>query len=207
MGVLVLVLILTYNRLVGLKNRSANAFAQIDVQLKRRHDLIPNLVETARAYLAHERSTLDAVTEARNVAQAAGRAAAQNPADAQALTAMAKAESALTSTLGRFFVICSGSARCTTPHRASNAVGSVAVTGESALTKRFPIRPKHPERICRDFDMYCPAYDLACGSGTDLTHHPCELFGEDWLEFRLDAEQAKCSLAPLACRRATAHPG
>jgi LemA protein len=104
-AVLVLLMILTYNRLVGLKNRSANAFAQIDVQLKRRHDLIPNLVETARAYMAHERSTLDAVTEARNVAQAAGRAAAQNPADARALTAMAQAEGALTSTLGRFFAV------------------------------------------------------------------------------------------------------
>ncbi len=65
--------IMTYNRLVALKNRAANAFSQIDVQLKRRHDLIPNLVETARAYMAHERSTLEAVTGARNVAQTAAK--------------------------------------------------------------------------------------------------------------------------------------
>jgi LemA protein len=97
--------VLTYNRLVTLKNKLANAFAQIDVQLKRRHDLIPNLVETARAYMAHERSTLEAVTAARNSAQAAGQAAGQNPADPQALAAMAQAESTLSSTLGRFFAV------------------------------------------------------------------------------------------------------
>jgi LemA protein len=106
--VLVLVILFfisLYNRLVALKNKVANAFGQIDVQLKRRHDLIPNLVETARAYMMHERSTLEAVVNARNTAQAAGQLAAQQPGDAQALAAMAQAEGALSSTLGRFFAL------------------------------------------------------------------------------------------------------
>ncbi len=100
-----LFLISLYNRLVALKNKVANAFGQIDVQLKRRHDLIPNLVETARAYMTHERSTLEAVVNARNTAQAAGQLAAQQPGDAQALAVMAQAEGALSSTLGRFFAL------------------------------------------------------------------------------------------------------
>ena len=94
-----------YNRLVALRNRVSNALAQIDVQLKRRHDLIPNLVETARAYMAHERETLDAVVSARNSAQAAGRAAASNPTNPQAMADMAQAEGALSSTLNRFFAL------------------------------------------------------------------------------------------------------
>ena len=100
-----LFLISLYNRLIALKNKVANAFGQIDVQLKRRHDLIPNLVETARAYMTHERSTLEAVVNARNTAQAAGKLAAQQPGDAQALAVMAQAEGALSSTLGRFFAL------------------------------------------------------------------------------------------------------
>lgn len=103
--VLMLFLISLYNRLVALKNKVANAFGQIDVQLKRRHDLIPNLVETARTYMTHERSTLEAVVKARNTAQDAGQLAAQQPGDAQALAAMAQAEGALSSTLGRFFAL------------------------------------------------------------------------------------------------------
>ena len=100
-----LFLISLYNRLIALKNKVANAFGQIDVQLKRRHDLIPNLVETARAYMTHERSTLEAVVNARNTAQAAGQLAAQQPGDAQALAVMAQAEGALSSTLGQFFAL------------------------------------------------------------------------------------------------------
>ncbi|NNE17355.1 MAG: LemA family protein, partial [Myxococcales bacterium] len=73
-----------YNGLVNLRNRFRNAFAQIDVQLKRRHDLIPNLVETAKAFLAHERETLEAVIAARNSAEGARTRAAANPGDAQA---------------------------------------------------------------------------------------------------------------------------
>ncbi len=104
-ALVLLFLISLYNRLVALKNRVANAFGQIDVQLKRRHDLIPNLVETARAYMLHERSTLEAVIHARNAAQSAGQLAAQQPGDAQALATMAQAEGALSSTLGRFFAL------------------------------------------------------------------------------------------------------
>lgn len=94
-----------YNRLVALRNRFKNAFAQIDVQLKRRHDLIPNLVETAKGYLKHERETLEAVIAARNSADNARQKAAQNPADNQAIKELAGAETALTGTLGRFFAL------------------------------------------------------------------------------------------------------
>jgi len=94
-----------YNRLVALRNRFKNAFAQIDVQLKRRYDLIPNLVETAKGYIKHERGTLEAVVAARNAASAANVRAAQNPGDASAMKELSGAESALTSTLGRLFAV------------------------------------------------------------------------------------------------------
>jgi LemA protein len=94
-----------YNRLVSLRNRFKNAFAQIDVQLKRRYDLIPNLVETAKGYLQHERNTLEAVIAARNTAASANAKAAQNPGDAGAMKQLAGAEAALTGTLGRFFAL------------------------------------------------------------------------------------------------------
>lgn len=94
-----------YNRLVSLRNRYRNAFAQIDVQLKRRYDLIPNLVETAKAYMAHERQTLEAVISARNRAWTAGQAAAANPGAAGAMRDLSGAESALTGALGRLMAI------------------------------------------------------------------------------------------------------
>ena len=94
-----------YNRLVSLRNRFKNAFAQIDVQLKRRYDLIPNLVETAKGYIKHERGTLEAVVAARNAASAANARAAQNPGDASAMKELSGAETALTSTLGRLFAV------------------------------------------------------------------------------------------------------
>jgi LemA protein len=94
-----------YNRLVALRNRFKNAYAQIDVQLKRRYDLIPNLVETAKGYIKHERGTLEAVIAARNSASAANVLAAQNPGDATAMKALSGAETALTSTLGRLFAV------------------------------------------------------------------------------------------------------
>jgi len=94
-----------YNRLVGLRNRFKNAFAQIDVQLKRRYDLIPNLVETAKGYLKHERETLEAVIQARNGAVSANTAAAKNPGDAAAMKQLAGAENMLTATLGRLFAL------------------------------------------------------------------------------------------------------
>jgi LemA protein len=93
-----------YNKLVALRNRYKNAFAQIDVQLKRRYDLIPNLVETAKAYMAHERQTLEAVIQARNQASSANQRAAANPADADAMRRLLGAESALSGALGRLLV-------------------------------------------------------------------------------------------------------
>jgi LemA protein len=94
-----------YNRLVALRNRFKNAFAQIDVQLKRRYDLIPNLVETAKGYIKHERGTLEAVIAARNAASTANVRAAQNPGDAAAMKELSGAEAALTGTLGRLFAL------------------------------------------------------------------------------------------------------
>ena len=94
-----------YNRLVALRNRYKNSFSQIDVQLKRRYDLIPNLVETAKGYMAHERGTLEAVIAARNQAAGAGQRAAANPGDPEAMKALAGAEGALTGALGRLFAL------------------------------------------------------------------------------------------------------
>ncbi len=103
--VFVIWLIGAYNGLVVLRNRFKNAFAQIDVQLKRRYDLIPNLVETAKGYMKHERETLEAVIQARNQAAAAGKAAAANPADSSAMAGLVGAEGALTGALGRLFAL------------------------------------------------------------------------------------------------------
>ena len=103
--VLVMVCIGMYNNLVTLRNRFKNAFSQIDVQLKRRYDLIPNLVETAKGYLQHERGTLEAVTNARNQASAANARAAANPADAAAIKNLIGAEGALTGALGKLFAV------------------------------------------------------------------------------------------------------
>ena len=94
-----------YNRLVGLRNQFKNAFAQIDVQLKRRYDLIPNLVETAKAYMKHERETLEAVIKARNGAVTANLAAAADPANAGAMQGLAAAETMLGSALGKLFAL------------------------------------------------------------------------------------------------------
>ncbi len=108
LGLLVLLAIFFiggYNKLVMLRNRFKNAFAQIDVQLKRRYDLIPNLVETAKGYMSHERETLEAVIQARNQASAAGKLAAQNPADAGAMAGLMGAEGALTGALGKLFAL------------------------------------------------------------------------------------------------------
>ncbi len=102
--VLVMVFLISqYNRLVSLRNRFKNAWAQIDVQLKRRYDLIPNLVEVAKAYMAHERETLEAVIQARNQALRAEQRAAGAPGDTEALAGLMVAERTLTGSLGRFF--------------------------------------------------------------------------------------------------------
>jgi LemA protein len=94
-----------YNRLVSARNAYRNAFAQIDVQLTRRYDLIPNLVETAKAYMQHERATLEAVIAARNFAVAGLRAAAARPGDAAAVQELAGAENQLSGALGRLFAL------------------------------------------------------------------------------------------------------
>jgi LemA protein len=94
-----------YNRLVALRNRFKNAFAQIDVQLKRRYDLIPNLVEAAKGYLAHERQTLEAVIAARGAAVTASQRAAAAPGEPSAMTGLAQAEGALGGALGRLLAV------------------------------------------------------------------------------------------------------
>ena len=94
-----------FNRLVTLANRVDNGFSQIEVQLKRRHDLIPNLVETVKGYMSHERETLEAVINARNQAVGGLESAAKNPGDAEAMTAMMGAEAGLSGTLGRLFAL------------------------------------------------------------------------------------------------------
>ena len=94
-----------YNRLVAGRNRFKNAFAQIDVQLTRRHDLIPNLVETAKGYMSHERETLEAVINARNTAVTGLKAAAADPSNPEAMKNLAEAEQGLSGALGRLFAL------------------------------------------------------------------------------------------------------
>ncbi len=103
--IIVLWVVGIYNSLVTLRNRFKNAFAQIDVQLKRRYDLIPNLVETAKAYLKHESETLEAVIKARNIAAAAAEAAAANPANGQAVQNLMGAEAGLSGALSKLMMV------------------------------------------------------------------------------------------------------
>jgi LemA protein len=98
-------LVSIYNRLVALRNRFKNAFSQIDIQLKRRYDLIPNLVETVKGYITHERQTLEAVIAARNGAASATQKAAADPANAEAMRQMMAAEAGLNGALGRLFAL------------------------------------------------------------------------------------------------------
>ncbi|MDZ8187655.1 MAG: LemA family protein [Nostoc sp. ChiSLP02] len=100
-----LILINGYNDLVKYRNRYKNAYSQIDVQLQRRYDLIPNLVETAKGYMKHERETLEAVIAARNSAMNANSRAVQNPGDPQAMQQLGNAEAALAGALSRFMVL------------------------------------------------------------------------------------------------------
>ena len=104
-GAIILYVISIFNTLVALRNRFKNAFSQIEVQLKRRYDLIPNLVETAKGYLKHERETLDAVIQARNSASNSLSAAQKNPGDASSMQGLGKAEGNLAGALGKFNVV------------------------------------------------------------------------------------------------------
>jgi LemA protein len=107
-GIVVLLgvfLVGVFNRLVALRNRYQNAFSQIEVQLKRRHDLIPNLVETAKGYMQHERETLDAVIQARNQAQQGLERAAGDPSNPEAIQTLGGAEGALTGAMGRLLAL------------------------------------------------------------------------------------------------------
>ena len=103
--VVAVVAVSIFNGLVSARNRFKNAFAQIDVQLKRRHDLIPNLVEVAKGYIKHERETLEAVTAARVSAMSAAKTAAASPGNPAAMQALQQAEGQLTGTLGRLFAV------------------------------------------------------------------------------------------------------
>jgi LemA protein len=107
-AVVVFWLVGVYNRLVAQRNEFKNAFAQIDVQLKRRYDLIPNLVETAKKYMAHERETLEAVIKARNSAVSANTTAAADPSNTSAMRELASAEGGLSGALGRLFAVAEG---------------------------------------------------------------------------------------------------
>jgi LemA protein len=104
-GAIFLYIISIYNTLVALRNRFKNAFSQIEVQLKRRYDLIPNLVETAKGYLKHERETLDAVIQARNSASKSLSSAHNNPGEASSMQGLEQAEGNLASALGKFNVV------------------------------------------------------------------------------------------------------
>jgi LemA protein len=107
-GILIILAVIgisIYNKLVSLRNRYKNAFAQIDVQLKRRYDLIPNLVETAKGYLKHERETLEAVIKARNQAMRAESKAAENPGRPESMQALQGAEAMLQGAMSRFFAL------------------------------------------------------------------------------------------------------
>jgi LemA protein len=105
LAVLVFWVIQMYNRLVNLRNRVRNAFSQIDVQLTRRYDLIPNLIEAVKGYMSHERNTLEAVIQARNSAVNGLKQAAADPTDGEAIKALAAAETTLGGTLGRLFAL------------------------------------------------------------------------------------------------------
>jgi len=101
----IIMIVSIYNSMVTFRNRYKNAYSQIDVQLKRRYNLIPNLVETAKGYMQHEKETLEAVIKARNSALSASKKASENPGDAASMAGLAGAEALLTGSLGKLFAL------------------------------------------------------------------------------------------------------
>ncbi len=156
-----------YNGLVTLRNRYKNAFAQIDVQLKRRYDLIPNLVETAKGYLKHERETLERVIAARNSASAANLAASANPGDATAMKALSGAEANLAGSLTRLFAVAEAYPNLKADASMNrimeeltsteNKVGFARQSFNDAVTEYNTKREKFPTNILAGLFNFAPA--------------------------------------------------
>ena len=136
-----------YNRLVALRNRFKNAFAQIDVQLKRRYDLIPNLVETAKGYIKHERETLEAVVSARNQASAARAGAAASPGDPDAMNGLLGAETALTGALGRLMAVVEAYPDLKADQQMSQLMEELTST-ENKIAEVIRSSPLRDENLC-----------------------------------------------------------
>ena len=153
-----------YNKLVTLKNRYENAFAQIEVQLKRRYDLIPNLVETAKGYMEHERGTLEAVTNARNTAMAGLEAASKAPGSADAMAELSKAEGALSGALGRLNIAVEAYPDLKASEnmmQLSEELTSTEKTRLLSLDSRTTIKPPRTTPTSRRFHPWCLPICLA----------------------------------------------
>lgn len=159
-----------YNKLVAFRNRVKNAFSQIDVQLQRRYDLIPNLVETAKAYMQHEKETLAAVIAARNQAVTAEKNAAANPESGLAMRALSQAEAGLTSAMGKFFALAESYPDLkanTTMNQlmeeltsTENRVGFARQAFNDAVTEYNTYREQVPNNFVAGFGSFQPAEQL-----------------------------------------------
>ncbi len=159
-----------YNKLVAFRNRVKNAFSQIDVQLQRRYDLIPNLVETAKAYMQHEKETLTAVIAARNQAVTAEKNAAANPESGLAMRALSQAEAGLTSAMGKFFALAESYPDLkanTTMNQlmeeltsTENRVGFARQAFNDAVTEYNTYREQVPNNFVAGFGSFQPAEQL-----------------------------------------------
>lgn len=159
-----------YNKLIALRNRVKNAFSQIDVQLQRRYDLIPNLVETAKAYMQHEKETLTAVIAARNQAVTAEKSAAANPESGLAMRALSQAEAGLTSAMGKFFALAESYPDLkanTTMNQlmeeltsTENRVGFARQAFNDAVTEYNIYREQIPNNFVAGFGSFQPAEQL-----------------------------------------------